>query len=255
MTDAAAWRARCPRAFGPTPAGRALRWAGAAAALAWLLALCAWFDITPARLERGVSGLWVILRQMVPPNPGAQWDDILIGLGQSVAMAFLGTLAAFCVALPLGFLGARNVVVGALAHFSIRRSFDAFRGIDQLIWALAAAEICLLAKLFAEAIENADPRQREAVLAAGGSRWAAIRWGLWPQIRPVLLSQALYAFEASTRGAAVLGVVGAGGIGLQIAERIKIRYWDEVAFIVLLILATVAAIDAVSGRLRRRLMG
>ena len=76
-------------------------------------------------------------------------------------------------------------------------------------------------------------------------------------IVPVVQAQfrVVDAFEASTRGAAVLGVVGAGGIGLQIAERIKIRYWDEVAFIVLLILATVAAIDAVSGRLRRRLMG
>jgi phosphonate transport system permease protein len=237
----------------------------------WLGALCAWFDITPARLSRGVSGLFVILRLMVPPSPGAQWADILQGLAQSVAMAFLGTFVAAAIALPLGLLGARNVVVNALAHFSIRRVFDGFRGVDQLIWALAfvravglgplagllaiaAAEICVLAKLFAEAIENADPRQPESVLAAGGSRLLAIRFGLLPQVLPVLLAQVLYSFESNTRSAAILGVVGAGGIGLQIAERIKVRYWDEVSFIIILILITVAAIDFLSARIRRTLI-
>ncbi|MGE0418838.1 MAG: phosphonate ABC transporter, permease protein PhnE, partial [Acetobacteraceae bacterium] len=229
-------------------------------------------DITPQRLERGLSGLLVILRQMIPPSPGAPWMDILRGLAESVAMAFLGTCMAFVVALPLGFLGARNVVVNALAHFSIRRLFDGFRGVDQLIWALAfvravglgplagvlaiaAAEVCVLAKLFAEAIENADPRQPEAVKAAGGSRLMAIRYGLIPQVAPVLLAQVLYGFEANTRSAAILGVVGAGGIGLQIAERIKVRYWDEVAFIIILILVAVGVIDFLSARVRRRLIG
>ncbi len=265
-------RARIPRAFGAGRRQRARRALVAALALSWLVAVCWWFDITPMRLERGVSGLFVILRQMVPPNPGAQWMDILRGLAESVAMAFLGTCLAFVVAAPLGFLGARNVVVNTLAHFTIRRVFDGFRGIDQLIWALAfvravglgplagvlaiaAAEVCVLAKLFAEAIENADPRQQEAVTAVGGSRLMAIRYGLIPQIAPVLLAQVLYGFEANTRSAAILGVVGAGGIGLQVAERIKIRYWDEVAFIIILILVTVWVIDFLSARVRRRLIG
>ena len=124
-------------------------------------------------------------------------------------MALLGTFVAAVIALPLGFLGARNVLVNALAHFSIRRVFDGFRGVDQLIWALAfvravglgplagvlaiaAADICVLAKLFAEAIENADPRQKETVEAVGGSRLLAIRFGLLPQVLPVLLAQVLY---------------------------------------------------------------
>jgi phosphonate transport system permease protein len=271
VTAIAEMRARFPRAFGPTPLTRALRWFGAVLFIAWLIALCVWFDITPARLSRGISGLLVILRQMIPPDPGAQWQDILHGLAESVAMALLGTFVAAMIAVPLGFLGARNVVVNALAHFSIRRVFDGFRGVDQLIWALAfvravglgplagvlaiaAADICVLAKLFAEAIENADPRQREAVEAAGGSRLLAIRFGLLPQVLPVMLAQVLYGFESNTRSAAILGVVGAGGIGLQIAERIKVRYWDEVSFIIILILVTVAVIDQVSARVRRRLI-
>jgi ABC-type phosphate/phosphonate transport system permease subunit len=171
-TTVAGIRARFPRAFGPPPGTRALRWLGAFLFVAWLCVLCIWFDITPSRLSRGISGLFVILRQMIPPSPGQQWPDILQGLAESVAMAFLGTFVAAVIAVPLGFLGARNVLVNALAHFSIRRVFDGFRGVDQLIWALAfvravglgplagvlaitAAEICVLAKLFAEAFAPA----------------------------------------------------------------------------------------------------
>jgi phosphonate transport system permease protein len=268
----AALRARLPRAFSPAPAVRTRRIAIGLAALAWLATLLWWFDITPTRLWHGLSGLYVIIRLMIPPSPGAQWMDILQGLAESVAMAFLGTFAAMVIAVPLGFLGARNVLVNALAHFSIRRVFDAFRGMDQLIWALAfvravglgplagvlaimAAEICVLAKLFAEAIENADPHQGEAITAAGGTGVLRIRFGLLPQVLPVMLAQFLYQFESNTRSASILGVVGAGGIGLQIAERIKVRFWDEVLFIILLILLTVALIDALSSRIRRRLIG
>ncbi len=272
MSDVGDLRARFPRAFGPSLLTRVMRWFGALLLVVWFVTLCIWFDITPARLSRGISGLFVILRQMIPPSPGQQWQDILQGLAQSVAMAFLGTFVAAVIAVPLGFLGARNVLVNALAHFSVRRVFDGFRGVDQLIWALAfvravglgplagvmaiaAADICVLAKLFAEAIENADKRQTEGIEATGASRLLVIRFGLLPQVLPVLLAQALYAFESNTRSAAILGVVGAGGIGLQIAERIRVRYWDEVSFIIILILVTVAVIDQVSARVRRRLIG
>lgn len=269
--EIAAAKARLPAAFGPSRSTRLRRAAGIVLVLAWMVGLCVWFDITPARLSHGVSGLFVILGQMVPPRPGAQWQDILRGLGESVAMAFLGTLAAALLAIPLGFAGARNIVANVLAHLSLRRLFDGLRGIDQLIWALAfvravglgplagvlaiaAAEVAVLAKLYAEAIENAEANQPEAVLAAGGTRLLAIRFGLLPQVLPVMLAQTLYAFESNTRSASVLGVVGAGGIGLQIAERIKVRYWDQVSFIILLILVTVAAIDFLSHRIRRRLI-
>ena len=271
-SDIARYRAVMPRAFGPTPKGRVLRWLGAAAFVTWLGALLWWFEFSPLRIWNGIGGVMVILRQMVPPSPGEHWDAILLGLAESVAMAFLGSTIAVVVALPLGLLGANNVVVNALAHFSIRRIFDGFRGMDQLIWALvfvravglgplagvlaiAAAEIAVLSKLFAEALENADPRQTEAVSAVGGRRILAIRFGLLPQVFPVMLAQYLYQIESNTRSASILGVVGAGGIGLQIAERIKVRYWDEVLFIILLILVVVAVIDTLSAVVRRRLIG
>lgn len=265
-------QARFPRVFAASRARRVVRAVLWAALVAWLVATFWWFDITPARIWNGLAGLATIIALMIPPSPGGQWDDILRGLGESVAMAFLGTFLAALLAVPLGFLGARNVVTNLLAHFSVRRVFDSLRGVDQLIWALAyvravglgplagvlaifTAELAVFAKLYAEAIENADRRQMEGVIATGASRSLAVRFGLLPQVLPVMLAQALYFFESNTRSAAILGVVGAGGIGLQIAERIKVRLWDEVAFIILLLVITVAVIDWISSRIRRRLIG
>ncbi len=268
----AAARARLPAAFGASPGRRLARAALWCAFAAWLVTLLWWFGFSPARIWNGIGGVLTILRLMVPPSPGEHLDDILKGMGESVAMAFLGTVMAAIVAVPLGFLGARNVVTATLLRFSLRRLFDGMRGVDQLIWALAyvravglgplagvlaifTADIAVLAKLYAEAIENAERRQTDGVLAAGAGKTLIIRFGLLPQVLPVMLAQALYFFESNTRSAAILGIVGAGGIGLQIAERIRIRAWDEVAFIILLILVTVAAIDTLSSRIRLRLIG
>ena len=270
--EVAAWRARLPAAFGSSGRTRAIRAAGWLVFALWLGWALHHFGFTPQRLWNGLSGLATILRLMVPPSPGELWVDILQGLAESVAMAFLGTFIAAAIAVPLGFLGAGNVVTNWLFRFSLRRVFDGFRGVDQLIWALAfvravglgplagvlaiaTADIAVLAKLNAEAIENAERRQQEGVTAAGGGRIARLRFGVLPQVLPVMLAQALYFFESNTRSAAILGVVGAGGIGLQISERIRVRHWDEVAFIILLMVVTVAAIDFLSARLRQRLIG
>ncbi len=269
--EVAAWRRRMPEAFGRSPSGRMLRWLVLFGSLAWLAATLWWFGFSPARLWNGLWGLGVIVRQMVPPSPGEQWVEILRGLAESIAMAFLGTAIAATIAVPLGFLGARNVATNALFRFSLRRVFDGFRGIDQLIWALAyvravglgplagvlaiaTADIAVLAKLYAEAIENAERRQAEGIAAAGGSPTLVMRFGILPQVAPVMLGHALYFFESNIRAASILGVVGAGGIGLQIAERIRVRYWDEVAFIILLMVVTVMVIDWISGKVRRYLI-
>jgi phosphonate transport system permease protein len=270
--DIDAWEARVPAAFGDSPARRAMRITGWAVFIGWLLGALWWFDFTPQRLWNGLSGLFTIVRLMIPPSPGELWFEILKGMAESVAMAFLGTFLAAIVAIPLGFLGSRNIVTTVLLRFSLRRVLDGFRGVDQLIWALAyvravglgplagvlaifTTDVAVLGKLYAEAIENAEKNQAEGVVASGGGRLAAIRFGILPQVAPVMLAQALYFFESNTRSATILGVVGAGGIGLQIAERIRVRHWDEVAFIIILMIITVAAIDFLSGRIRRRLIG
>lgn len=228
-------------------------------------------EATPERIWNGLSRLGWLVALMWPPTPGGALAELLHGLAESFAMAFLGTLIAALAALPLALLGAGNVVGNALLRFSVRRLYDGLRGIDTLIWALifvsavgmgpfagilaiAVPDIGTFAKLFSEALEGADRRQVEAVRAAGAGRLLAARFGLLPQVVPLMLSQVLYMLESNARASTVLGIVGAGGIGLALSDRIRINNWDEAAFIVLLILAMVAAIDAASRAIRLRVI-
>lgn len=228
-------------------------------------------DASPMRLIEGVQKLGWLVALMWPPSPGGALTDLLGALAETLAMSFFGTLIAAVIALPLCFLGAGNVVAGFWARFTIRRGYDGLRAVDSLVWALifvsavgmgpfagilalALPDIGTLAKTFSESLEAAERRQVEGVRAAGGSRLHAIRYGLIPQAAPVMLAQTLYTFESNTRTATILGVVGAGGIGLALSDRIRISNWDEAAFIVLLILVTVAVIDSLSRRIRLRLI-
>jgi phosphonate transport system permease protein len=228
-------------------------------------------DASPERIFNGITKLGWLVALMWPPSAGGVLLELLMSLMESLAMAFLGTLLAVLVALPLALLGAGNIIGNALLRFSVRRIYDGLRGIDTLIWALifvaavgmgpfagilalAVPDIGTLSKLFSEALESADRRQVEAVRAAGANRMLAVRLGLIPQVAPVMLSQILYNFESNARSSTVLGIVGAGGIGLALSDRIRINNWDEVAFIILLILAMVATIDWASRRLRLKII-
>ncbi len=239
---------------------------------ALLLALGLWrVDASPLRIWTGLEKLGWLVVLMWPPTPGGALPDLLSALAQTLAMAFLGTVLAAIIALPLALLGAGNIVGSFILRFTARRFYDGLRGVDTLIWALifvsavgmgpfagllalALPDIGTLAKTYSEALEAADRRQVDGIRATGGGRLAAIRFGLLPQVAPVMLSFTLYTFESNTRSATILGVVGAGGIGLALADRIRINNWDEAAFIVLLILGTVAVIDTASRALRLRLI-
>ena len=109
--------------------------------------------------------------------------------------------------------------------------------------AVMTSDIGNLRKLFSEAIETADRKPVEGVVSTGGSKVHGIRFGLLPQVLPVIASQVLYFFESNTRSSTIIGIVGAGGIGLHLAEQIRTLEWQAVAFIILLILVAVAVID------------
>lgn len=264
-------RARFPNAFDVPWPQRAAHIAIAVAVVAWLGYLHWLFDF--AKIFSGLGKLGVIIGLMVNWSQFAIWDhiEILRSMLETVTMAFLGTLLASIVALPLGFLGARNVIPGVVFRFLTRRVFDVFRGLDQLIWALVfvramglgpiagilaifVADTGVLAKLYSEAIENAERGQMDGVRGAGAAKLMTLRLGVLPQVLPVMLSQALYQLESNSREATILGLVGAGGIGLRLSERIQINAWDQVAYIIVLILITVAAIDFVSKSIRTRLI-
>jgi phosphonate transport system permease protein len=264
-------RTRLPRAFGAPWLERAVQAALAVAIVGWLGYLHWLFDF--GRIFSGVDRLWVIVGLMVDWSHFANWDHaaLLKSMLETVAMAFLGTLLSSLVALPLGFLGARNVIPSGVFRFFTRRVFDVFRGLDQLIWALVfvramglgpiagilaifVSDAGVLAKLYAEAIECADKGQVEGIRSTGAGQLMTLRLGVLPQVLPVMVSQALYQLESNSREATILGLVGAGGIGLRLSERIQINAWDQVAYIIVLILITVAAIDFVSKRIRTRLI-
>ena len=225
-----------------------------------------------ARLGSGIIQLGTFLGLMIPPTPGTQLWLLLKALAETVAIAFLGTLLAAILAFPLGFIAARNTMANGVVRFFTRRFSDSIRGVDTLIWALIwinvvglgpfagvlaimTSDIGAFLKLYSEAIEGIDRRAGEGVVSTGGSRLHAIRFGIVPQVMPVLISQVLYYFESNTRSATIIGIVGAGGIGLYLAETIRTYEWDQVAFIILMILVTVAIIDFMSSRLRLAIVG
>lgn len=245
-----------------------------AAVLASYVASCLVLGVTPALILSGLGRLWNILLLTVPPSP-ENWDHLWIyleALWQTIAIAFVGTSVAAVLALPVGFLAARNVAAGRIVHFIARRALDSVRSIDMLVWALiwinvvglgpfagalaiASADFAPLAKLMSEAIEAAERGQVEGVIASGGDRLSVVRFGLLPQVLPIFASQLLYFFESNTRSAAIIGIVGAGGIGFYLSEMLRLLAWQQVSFLIVLVLIAVAAIDAVSRRLRAAIVG
>ena len=270
-TQLATWRERYPRAFARTPRERAILLACGLALAAFVVFCLVRFDVSPARIVNGMERFAKIAGALFPPTPGDAFWDLVKAMLESIGMAFLGTLIAAIIAVPLGFLGARNVLPIRLLRFPIRRSFDFLRGVDALVWALvyvravglgplagvlaiATTDVGIFAKLFAEAIENVDRRQVEGVRAAGGNAVKTVRFGIVPQVLPIMLSNVLYMFESNTRSATILGIIGAGGIGFALSDRIRAHRWDEVGFIIIMIIVVVALIDFLSHLLRTRVI-
>ncbi len=245
------------------------------AAMAGLYGFALWdFRFSPLTILHGIGQLVSIVGLMLPPDAHS-WSRFLLylgALGQTLSIAFIGTLLAAVLAVPVGFLAARNIMANRVLHFFTRRSLDTIRSIDTLVWALiwidvvglgpfagalaiASSDFGALGKLMSEAIETADRRAGEGILSAGGSRWQAVRFGIVPQVLPVFASQLLYFFESNTRSATIIGIVGAGGVGLYLTEQIRVLEWRQVSLLILMILVTVAAIDQVSQRLRAAIMG
>jgi phosphonate transport system permease protein len=229
-------------------------------------------EFSPARLIAGLHQLGWITLMMLPPDPGTSLPLYLKALGETLSIALLGTTLAAVVALPVSLLAARNIVRSNLLRFPVRRFLDTIRGVDQLIWALvwinvvglgpfagvlaiAVSDFGAFGKLFSEAIEAADRKQVEGIRASGGNALHEIRFGLMPQVLPVIAGQVLYFIESNTRSATIIGIVGAGGIGLQLAEQIRVLEWQKVSFLILMILIAVAAIDWISGKLRFAIIG
>lgn len=206
-------------------------------------------------------------------NSEWQHGDVWLKLAQTIVMAFVGTLFASLLAFPLAFMAARNITRNSLVNQVTKRFFDFLRSVDMLIWALFftrafgpgpiagisaifVTDTGTFGKLYSEALENIDDKQREGMRSVGASPASVQRYGVVPQVLPVLVSQSLYFWESNTRSATIIGAVGAGGIGLKLWEAMRTNSdWENVAYMVLLILVVVFIFDNISTALRQRLIG
>lgn len=190
----------------------------------------------------------------------------------TLAIVFAGTITASFIALPLSFLAARNVMSTPLlkpVSMIIRRLLDVLRGLDMAIWglifvravgmgplagvlAIVMQDLGLLGKLFAEGHEAVERSPSRGLRAMGASPLQTHRFGIFTQSFPTFLALSLYQIESNTRSAAVLGFVGAGGIGLVYAENMRLWNWDVVMFITLILVAIVMTMDKISAMLRAK---
>jgi phosphonate transport system permease protein len=265
-------RARYPQLFDRPASARLATPVMLLAAIAIFVFGLVHLGFSPARMLNGMHQLGWISMMMLPPDPGSSLPLYMHALGETLSIALLGTTLAAVFSLPVSLLAAKNIVPSNIFRFPVRRFFDAIRGVDTLIWALvwinvvglgpfagvlaiATSDFGAFGKLFSEAIEGADRKQVEGIRASGGNALHEIRFGLMPQVLPVIAGQVLYFIESNTRSATIIGIVGAGGIGLQLAEQIRVLEWQKVSFLILMILVAVAAIDWISSKLRFAIIG
>jgi len=235
-----------------------------------VLAWTAWdTGADPVRLVRGLPWIFDILSRMLPPDPSVL-PAALLGALKTVEIALLGTAAAAVLALPLGFVSARNVAPPSL-FYPARAVLNFFRSVDTLVYALifvaavglgpfpgvlavVAYTTTSLAKLYSEAVEGIERGPVDAITATGATRLQILRFGVLPQVLPLFLSYVLYRLETNIRAATVLGFVGAGGIGFYLQTYLRLLDYPAASTVLLVTVAMVMVVDALSSKLRGRLV-
>ena len=241
--------------------------------LSWglLLGLLAWSwqgaDMRPMELWRDSGNMKTYAAEFFPPNFG-HWRMYLVEMGVTLQIALWGTALAVITAIPMGLLASSNIVPWWV-YQPVRRVMDACRAINEMVFAMLfvvavglgpfAGVLALwihtagiLAKLFSEAVEAIDPQPVEGIRSTGASALHEIVYGVIPQVMPLWLSYSLYRFESNVRSASVVGMVGAGGIGVILFEVIRSFEYAQTCAVLLMLIVTVSLIDMVSSWLRQR---
>ena len=248
---------------------RRSRWAAWAVILGAIVWSAVETEVSLGRMIEGLPFMWDFLRRMIPPDLSVL-GNALRGAMETIQIAVVGTAVAAVLALPMGFAAARNAAPPWLFYWA-RSVLNAFRAVDTLVYALffvAAVGLgpfpgvlavmvytaTVLAKLYSEAIEAIEPGPVEAVRATGATTLQVLRWGVLPQLVPQFLSFTLHRFETNIRAAAVLGFVGAGGIGFYIQTYLRLLNYPAAATVLLVLIGLVMIVDFASSRLRARLV-
>jgi phosphonate transport system permease protein len=231
------------------------------------LAITGFFDLE--RFVDGVPALGQLFIEMVPPD-FSRWQAWLRPLLDTLAMSVAGTVLAIIFSLPLALLAAKNTTPNGTIYQIARTVLAGMRSIPEIILgilfvaavgfgalpgilALGLHSVGMVGKFFAEAIEHVDPRPLEAARAAGATRFQVITHAILPQVLPQLADITIYRWEYHFRASAVLGIVGAGGIGFELMAALRLIHYDQVSAILLTILACVVIVDNIGALLRRKL--
>lgn len=227
-------------------------------------------DLKWSRLLEAPADMYRLVTVMFGDLP---WDELpeLIGLmWDSIAIAWIGTLIAAVFAVPLSFLAAENLVGRPIAWVT-RQAFNILRAVPEVILALlfvpvvgltpmagvlaiGVGSVGSLGKLFYEIIESIQREPIEAAEAVGASAVQRLRWAVVPQVAPELTSFLLYRFEINIRASAVLGIVGAGGIGGALADAIRFKEYGQAGLALIVVIVGTIAVDTVSGAIRKRIV-
>lgn len=226
-------------------------------------------DLSFVELFQGSGTMAEYVTKYFPPD-FTNWRSYLQDTLETVAMGIWGTLLSAILAIPLAILASSNICPAWIV-FPVRRVLDAMRAINEVVFALIfvvavglgpfAGVLALfvhtagiLAKLFSEAIEATEVGPVEGIRATGASKLQEIMFGVIPQVVPLWTSFTLYRFESNVRSAAVLGIVGAGGIGVSLYQSFRAFEYQDVCAIMIILIVTVAIIDTASAKLRQRLV-
>lgn len=255
-----------PQALPGPGLGKLLVWG---ALLALLAASWKGADMRPADLVKDGGNMVTFAAGFFPPN-FHEWRSYVDEMLVTLAIALWGTALAVVCAVPFGLLSSANIVP-AWIYQPVRRLMDACRAINEMVFAMLfvvavglgpfAGVLALwvhttgiLAKLFSEAVEAIDPQPVEGIRATGAGKLEEIVYGVVPQVMPLWISYSLYRFESNVRSASVVGMVGAGGIGVVLWEIIRGFYYAQTCAVMIIIMVTVTVLDLVSARIRRALI-
>ncbi len=259
----ASWRRK------PFIADARLRWALIVGSILYLVLAIGGLEVNWARVSEGLVRGWRFLVAFAQPNFVSRWDDIWLGTQESLTMAATSTALGIVLSIPVGIGAARNlsprpVYLVCRAIVAVSRSFQeiiiaiffvAMVGFGPFagFLTLSLATIGFLGKLLAEDIEDIDEAQAEAIRATGGSWLQLVNYGIQPQVMPRLIGLSLYRLDINFRESAVVGIVGAGGIGATLNTALDRYEFDSAAAILLLIIAIVMAAEYGSSMVRRRI--
>lgn len=226
-------------------------------------------EVAPLKLIADAGNMATFLGDFFPPDFN-DWRLYLSELIVTLHIAIWGTVLAVVCAVPLSLLAAANIAP-AWVHQPVRRVLDAMRSINEMVFAMLfvvavglgpfAGALALwlhttgvLAKLFSEAVEAIDPQPVEGIRATGATALEEIVYGVIPQVMPLWVSYSLYRFESNVRSASVVGMVGAGGIGVVLWEVIRSFRFDQTCAVMIMIILLVSLVDLISARIRKLLV-